>query len=352
MDIVTQGLLGSTVGLASYGKKLGRRAAVYGFIIGLLPDFDIIASYWGPWASLKYHRGPTHGFLALLLLAVPVGLGCRALARSDALKRDWIGLAMLSLVTHPIIDLFTTYGTSLAWPLSDARYAIDALPIIDPVYSLPLLLATFIGLTSWLTPGKVRSLAIITLAATTVYAGLGWNTSQILISRGRELFHAQGFEAVEVRAMPTILNTVVYRVVGRDASDRFMITYMKKASKAPLTPVITVEPDRDEFVTRALEHEHGRLFKWFSMNMLQTQSIALPDGGHKVVLNDMRYGMFLEPAKALFAAEAHFDKNGNLTGFTRVQNHRSVSMKQELNATLAHVFDGTPDATPAAYGEQ
>jgi hypothetical protein len=149
-----------------------------------------------------------------------------------------------------------------------------------------------------------------------------------------------------------MLNTVVYRVVAKDATDRFMVTYLKKSSPTPLTPIITLEPDRDEFVTRALEHEHGRLFRWFSMNMLQPKSIALPDGEHKVVLNDIRYGMFLDPARALFAAEAHFDSNGTLTGFTRVQNHRSISIKHELSATLAHVFSETPDATPAAFGGQ
>jgi len=35
-----------------------------------------------------------------------------------------------------------------------------------------------------------------------------------------------------------------------------------------------------------------------------------------------------------------------------VQNHRSISMKKELAATLAHVFGGPPDNIPAAYGDQ
>ena len=352
MDIVTQGLLGSAVAQAGYSKHLGRRAALYGFLIGLLPDFDIIAGYWGQWASLKYHRGPTHAFLALIILSVPIGLICHRVSGSDVKKRHWIGLALLSLITHPVIDWFTAYGTSLTWPFNNNRYAIDALPIIDPIYSLPLLAVTALGLFSRLNPQRLRALAIIALAATTIYAFMGWNTSQTLILRGKELFRAQGFEPVEVRAMPTLLNTVVFRVVGRDANDRFMITYLKKSSAQPLTRVVTVEPDRDEFVTRALDHEHGRLFRWFAMNMLHTSSIKLEDGGHKVVLNDMRYGMLLDPAQTLFSAVANFSPDGTLTGFTRVQNHRSVSMKKEVLTTLAHVFSGNPDATPAAFGDQ
>ena len=47
MDLITQGLLGSAVAQASYGKKIEKKAALYGFIIGLLPDFDIISRLWG-----------------------------------------------------------------------------------------------------------------------------------------------------------------------------------------------------------------------------------------------------------------------------------------------------------------
>ncbi len=351
MDIVTQGLLGSTVGVAAYNKKLGRRAAIYGFLIGLMPDFDIIAGYWGEWASLKYHRGPTHAFLVLILLSIPLGLTCRYLSRSDARKRDWIGLAFLSLITHPIIDWFTTYGTSLAWPFSDRRFAIDALPIIDPVFSLPLLIVTVLGLYFRNGSARMQTFAGIALAAASIYAFSGWHTSQTLIERGSKIFQAAGFAPVEVRAMPTFLNTVVYRVVGRDANDRFMVTYLKKAASQPLTEPITVDSDRDEFVTRALEHQHGRLFKWFATNMLRARSVALPDGGHKVLLDDMRYGLFLDPASALFCAEASFDAEGRLTGIKRLQNHRSINMKKELGATLAHVFGDRSEPAPASYGD-
>lgn len=352
MDLVTQGLLGSTVAQAAYSNKLGKRAAFYGFLVGLVPDFDIVSGLFGPWASLKYHRGPTHAFLLLFLLSVPLGLACRRLTRSDADPRHWIGLAFLSLVTHPIIDWLTSYGTCLAWPINNHRFALDALPIIEPVYSLPLLLVTVLGLFSSISPNRMKKLAIAALTATSIYAMWGLHSSHTLVERGSEIFRASGFNAVEVRAMPTILNLFVFRVVGRDANNRFMITYLKKASPKPLTRTVTLQSDRDEFVSLALNHEHGRLFKWFAMDMLFTQSIPLENGEHKVVLNDMRYGLFLDPGRCLFAAEAHFDRNGQLIRFQRVQNHRSFSMKEEVKATLAQIFSGTCDNIESAWGEQ
>lgn len=352
MDLITHGLLGSTVAQAAYSSRFGKKAALYGLLIGLAPDFDIISGYWGQWASLKYHRGPTHSFILLFILAFPVGMLCRKLARSETGRSHWAGLTLLCLVTHSLIDLMTSYGTCLAWPLSDNRFAADALPIIEPVYSLPLFVVTILGLFSKVSLPRMKTLAIAALAATSIYAIVGLHTSKTLVEHGSKLFKAQGFAPVEVRALPTLLNLVVFRVVGRDANNRFMITYLKQSSEQPLTSTITLESDHDEYVNKALNHANGTLFKLFAMNMLQTKSIALDNGEHKVVLNDMRYGLFLNPEQCLFAAEAYFDKNGLLTRFIRIQNARSVSMKKEVAATLAQIFSGNCDNINAAIGGQ
>ncbi|NCB39149.1 MAG: metal-dependent hydrolase [Erysipelotrichia bacterium] len=350
MDLITQGLLGSTVAQAAYGKKLGKRAALYGFLIGLIPDFDIVSNLYGPWVSLKYHRGPTHAFALLLLLSLPIGLMFRKLAGSEVDKRHWVGMAFLALVTHPLLDWFTSYGTCLAWPFSDYRYAIDALPIIDPIYSFPLLAVTMLGLFSKISFRRMQTLAFGALAITCMYSLWSYSTSQILVERGTRLFKTQGFEPVEVRATPTLLNTVVFRVVGRNKDDDFMITYLKKASEQPLSPIVLRKSDHDNYVDMALAHEHGSLFKWFSMNMLHTQSVPLDGGRHKVILSDMRYGLFLSPGQSLFAAEAHFDATGQLIRVNRIHNHGSISIKAEILATLARVFTGNAGLANAAWG--
>lgn len=340
--------MGSTVAQAGYSKKLGRRAALYGFLVGLLPDFDIISGLWGPWASLKYHRGPTHSMIILAALAFPIGWLCKKMARSDADLRDWVGLAALSLMTHPIIDWFTSYGTCLLWPFTDRRFAIDALPIIEPVFSLPLLLVTICGLTGLCRPNRTRALAIGALIFTTFYAAWGYGNSQNLIQEGTKLFQARGFEPVEVRATPTLMNLLVFRICARDLNNRFMITYLRNGDKQPLSAIVTLNSADDEYVHKALADYRGKLFKWFTMNMLHAESISQPDGSHKVYFHDMRYGMLLAPGLSLFSAEADFDKQGNLTSFSRRQNHSNVNFKAELKATMAHAFGSNQGiVTPA-----
>ncbi|OGK05974.1 MAG: hypothetical protein A2W80_05660 [Candidatus Riflebacteria bacterium GWC2_50_8] len=352
MDIITQGLLGSTAAQAGYGEKIGRKSAFYGFVIGLLPDFDIIAGLFGPWASLKYHRGPTHAFIVLTIMAIPIGMICKRLARSDVDQKHWIGLAFLSLITHPIIDWFTSYGTSLWWPLTDRRYAADALSIIDPVYSFPLLVATLFGLFALTTPLRLKKLALAALAITTVYAGYGYYNSQKMVAMGNEMFRAQGFEPVETRANPTFMNISVFRVVARDAAGRIMVTYLKTASQKPLTKVFLHESDTDEFALKAMQHEHAKLFKWFAMNMLQVKSTVDENSKRIVLLNDMRYGLLTAPDKPLFSAEVEFDSAGNVTRVMRRHSRAGASMKEEFKKTMAHVFSGEFQTIDAAWPAQ
>ena len=52
----------------------------------------------------------------------------------------------LAIITHPILDAQTTWGTQLFWPF-EWRVAIENIFIIDPIYTLPFL--TFLILTAF-----------------------------------------------------------------------------------------------------------------------------------------------------------------------------------------------------------
>ena len=47
-------------------------------------------------------------------------------------------MVWLCLVTHPLLDAFTVYGTQILLPFSDYPVGWSTLFIIDPLYTLPL----------------------------------------------------------------------------------------------------------------------------------------------------------------------------------------------------------------------
>lgn len=107
-----------------------------GIGFSLLPDLDGIAFLFDiPWYSPFSHRGLSHSFaFALLcaLLATPWATRLRA----DRL-RVFVFLA-LSMISHGILDAFTTSGggVALLWPLESSKIAFGFRPILTSPISL------------------------------------------------------------------------------------------------------------------------------------------------------------------------------------------------------------------------
>jgi len=53
---------------------------------------------------------------------------------------EWYILYFLGFLTHTLLDCFTTYGTQLYLPFSDARVAWNSIAVVDPLYTIPFLL--------------------------------------------------------------------------------------------------------------------------------------------------------------------------------------------------------------------
>jgi inner membrane protein len=141
MDSITQATLGAAIGEAYLGKKIGYKAALSGAILGTLPDLDIIANpFVDAVTQLYFHRGISHSFLLVTLSAIPVGwVMNRLLKRHEIGWKPWSLLAFWIFLTHVLIDLPTTYGTQVLQPITNTPYATDAIFIIDPLFTLPML---------------------------------------------------------------------------------------------------------------------------------------------------------------------------------------------------------------------
>ena len=148
MDSLSQIVLGAAVGEAALGKKVGNKAALWGAIAGTIPDLDVLSGLWQTeFESMVSHRGFSHSIFFSLVFAPILGwLIWRIYKRRQASYRDWSLLAFLSLVTHPLLDCFTSWGTQLFWPFSDHRVAWDTIFVADPLYTLPFLTCLIVAL--------------------------------------------------------------------------------------------------------------------------------------------------------------------------------------------------------------
>lgn len=147
MDSLTQATLGAAVGVAVMGRRTALwKSALVGALCGTLPDLDSFIDYGDPISNMTLHRGFSHSLFYLTLLAPLLAwLAAKALDAPIRFRRWWLAI-WLVLITHVLLDTMTVYGTQLAQPFSDHPFGLASIFIIDPLYTLPLLLGLIISL--------------------------------------------------------------------------------------------------------------------------------------------------------------------------------------------------------------
>lgn len=172
MDSFTQIVLGAAVGEAVLGKKVGNKALLWGAIAGTIPDLDIfLTPFFNDVDALYIHRGYSHSLLFSILFAPILGFIITKIYKKkrQATFKQWTTLAFLSLVTHPLLDIFTIYGTPIFLPFSSYRVAFCSVNVIDFFYTIPFLISVLIVLFNKKNI-KLRRLANFAgLALTTMY---------------------------------------------------------------------------------------------------------------------------------------------------------------------------------------
>ena len=146
MDSLTQIVLGAAVAEAVAGKKMGNKAAFWGAIAGTIPDLDVfLTRLYHPVDAALVHRGFSHSILFALLMGPLLGLIVFRLYKRRYELNLWIKLFFLGIITHPMLDMFTNYGTEFLWPIN-WRITFNSVFVIDPLYTVPFMICLIIAL--------------------------------------------------------------------------------------------------------------------------------------------------------------------------------------------------------------
>ncbi len=160
MDSLTQAALGAAIGEGILGKKIGNKAAVIGAVIATIPDLDVLLiPFFDELEKISLHRGYSHSILFCLLGSF---LFAYILSRIKWTKevsfwKLWL-FNFLALFTHVMLDTFTTYGTQLFLPFTDWRVSFDSINIVDPFYTVPLLIGLLTSVLYYKKTAKKRGL--------------------------------------------------------------------------------------------------------------------------------------------------------------------------------------------------
>ncbi|MDI9244084.1 metal-dependent hydrolase [Marinobacter sp. CHS3-4] len=278
MDSITQAALGASIAGAVAGKTLGRSSLIVGAVLGTLPDMDVVLDYGTAIANFSQHRGFSHSLLILFPLSVALAWILYRWRPVVGLGR-WFALTALVLLTHPILDSFTTYGTQIFWPFG-GPVAISSIFIIDPLYTVPLL----IGIGAFLIRGPSTRGLSVALAVSTIYLGWTLAAQQLISDRVEPLLAKLNMDSVPRLVQPMPFNTLLWRVTAQNSDQRVEIITGFLDGDAPVLPQFF--PRHPELAAAARTHPETARLEWFTNGF-----VAYNLSGNTLTATDLRLGL-------------------------------------------------------------
>ncbi len=299
MDPLTQGALGAALPQATRSKNHVGIAGALGFVAGLAADLDVfIRSDADPLMFLEYHRQFTHS-----LIFIPVGgLAC-ALALHWILARRWqltfaqtFLFCTLGYATHALLDMCTSYGTMLFWPFSSERFSWSVVSIVDPLFTVPILILILLA-------GLRRKpvLARIALAWAGLYLAAGALQHQAALAMGGEIAASRGHTPIRLEVKPSFGNILVWKTIY-ETPDRFYVDAVRASALPRVFSGVSIA-----------KLDHGRDLPWLDPASQQARDIERfrrfsdgfvaqdPENPNRII--DVRYSFVPNTVSALWSIE-------------------------------------------------
>ncbi len=299
MDPLTQGTLGAALPQSLSKHGTAATAGILGFLAGMAADLDVlIRSPDDPLLFLEYHRQFTHSLVFIPIGGLICALGLHLLLgrrRGLSFRQSWL-YCTLGYATHAVLDACTTYGTMLLWPFSDARFAWNTISIIDPLFTLPLLLGVLLA-ARFERPLFARLALLWGLS----YMALGLLQRDAAVDMGIALAESRGHQPLRLEAKPSFANILVWKVVY-ETDDRYFVDAVRAGLSPKVFPGDSVEkldiardmPWLDLSSQQARDIER---FRWFSNGYIARDPLYR----NRVI--DIRYSMIPNEVDPLWSIE-------------------------------------------------
>jgi inner membrane protein len=244
---------------------------------------DVVIDYGDAVAEMTQHRGFTHSLFVLFGVALLLTWLARRFRPHPgySTQRLFATLALV-LLSHPLLDSFTSYGTQLFWPLMPTPTAWSSIFIIDPFYTAPLIMAVLLGLAFGLRDKMARA-PLIALALSSLYLGSTLAGKSMAEQRVEAQLAHQGIQAEALFSTPTPLNSLLWRVIVLDGAHYHEALVGWFDQQPPQLSRLPRGTALAEVLADSAAHQR---LAWFTDGVLRYDQI-----GEHLVVTDIRLGM-------------------------------------------------------------
>ena len=298
MDSFTQIALGIAVAEACAGKQLKNKTFLYGAILGTLPDLDVLVGmFLNPVDAVLIHRGISHSLLLFLFVSPLLGWLISKIEKQKISFFTATNLVFWTLLTHVLLDIFTSWGTQILWPL-EHRFAFKTIFVIDPLYTLPLLIALVIV---WKTKSE-------SLRYKYIKRGIVFSSSYLLLSCFIKLYAVtqfekaltkQGIQYSEIIVKPTAFNLILWNA-NVTTTDNYLLSDYSLFDTQPISFIAYSK-------NNALEKRLAGNTDFEKLKKASEGWYIISQKAGNLYFNDLRFGLLNDnPANPQFAFSYQF----------------------------------------------
>ena len=284
MDPVSQGAVGAAFAQSAAKKENIILIGFIGFLAGLAPDLDVlIRSEDDPILFLEYHRQFSHSLFFIPIGSFFVALFIFPFVRGLMSLRMVYIASFLGYATHGLLDACTSYGTQLFWPFSDQRVTWNNISIVDPIFTVPLVILLAIAIT------KRKSIfSFIAIGWITFYLSLGFIQYERTLSAAMDLANSRGHNAERMTLKPSFGNLILWKSIYQH-EETYYVDAIRTVHSSTWCLGESIEmfdyqyhlPSLDKDSQQAKDIER---FRWFSQDYLGYDD-------KNSLVTDIRYSM-------------------------------------------------------------
>ena len=284
MDPLSQGTVGAAFAQSVANKNNIFKIGFIGFLAGLIPDLDVlIQSSTDPILSLEYHRQFTHSLFFIPFGSLIFALLFFPLFKSSMSLKTVYFASLLGYATHGLLDACTSYGTQLFWPFSNERVSWNNISIVDPLFTIPVLILLVIAIKT-----KKKIFSFFGIGWIIFYISLGFVQYERALLVATELAKMRGHNVERLTLKPSFGNLILWKSIYQH-KETFYVDAIRTALSSTwcLGESIRVFdyqyhlPDLDKESQQKKDIER---FRWFSQDYLGYDK-------EKNIVTDVRFSM-------------------------------------------------------------
>jgi inner membrane protein len=294
MDPISQACFGASLSQSFARDRVKQLTALaIGALAGMAPDLDLfIKSSTDSLLFLEFHRQFTHSLIFIpfgALLCAWLFHFCLKLTRvcfhpdRTTLSFQQIYLfAFLGYASHGLLDACTSYGTQLYWPFSDQRVAWNIISIVDPFFTLPIMLLILLAVFR----NNVRY-AQAAFAYAILFLALGLVQKQRAEDAINALAQQRGHLPVRTLQKPSFANRHVWKIMY-EYNDRYYVDAVKllwhtEYILGASIQKLNIKRDFPWLPANSQQAIDIERFRWFSNDFLAVST------QHPNIITDVRY---------------------------------------------------------------